>query len=370
MRILYVTTVGVTMGFFKAFIQYLVDNGHTVDIATNEKDSKVPDLYRELNCNIYQISTSRSPLSNGNITAIKQLKKLVEENRYDIVHCHTPVASMCTRLACRKLRKKGTKVFYSAHGFHFYKGAPKKNWLVYYPVEKFCARFTDKLITTNFEDFELAKKKMKAKEVLYVAGVGVDLKRFKNTDVDVAKKRRELGIPEDAPLLLSVGELNRNKNHETVIRAIADMKDVYYVIAGRGPLQEYLQNIIDSLGMTDRVKLLGYRTDIPELCKTADIFCFPSFREGLGISAIEAMSVSKPIVVSDNRGARDFCKDGVNGFVCAPDSPSEFAAAIQKLLDDPSLRDEMGKVNIVEAEPFGHEKIIPRLLEVYGISAE
>ena len=161
MKILYITTVGGTMNFFNSLIKELINDGYTIDIATNEVASKVPDCYKEWGCKIYHISTSRSPFSFGNIKAIKQIKKIAKD--YDLVHCHTPLAGMATRLACRKLRKKqGLKVIYTAHGFHFYKGAPKKNWMIYYPIEKMCSRWTDVLITINKEDYELAKRKMKA----------------------------------------------------------------------------------------------------------------------------------------------------------------------------------------------------------------
>ena len=220
MNILYVTTISLTMNsFFKPHIEMLVHEGHRVDIACNDKEIGLDPLYGELCCNFYRISFSRSPSSLDNIKAYAQLKKVIENGNYDIVHCHTPNASVITRLVCRKLRKKmGLKVFYTAHGFHFYKSAPKLNWMVYYPVEKFCSRFTDKLITINKEDFELAKNKFKAKEVLYVPGVGVDLSRFENIEVNREAKRREIGVPADAFLLLSVGELNENKNHEKIIR--------------------------------------------------------------------------------------------------------------------------------------------------------
>ena len=275
MKILYVTTIGGTMNFFNSFIKQLINEGHTIDIATNERNSKVPACYHEWGCKVHQIDTSRSPLNKGNVKAIRQLNFLVEQEKYDIVHCHTPVAAMCTRLACRKARKEGTMVFYTAHGFHFYKGAPLKNWMLYYPVEKICAHFTDVLITINQEDYALAQKKMKAKRVEYVPGVGIDLTKFGQAAVDKSAKRKELGIPEDATLLLSVGELNENKNHETVIRAIKDV-EVYYVIAGRGGLQEHLQRVINELGMTEKVKLLGFRADVAELYQAADIYILPS----------------------------------------------------------------------------------------------
>ena len=171
--------------FFKPHVEMLVREGHHVDIACNYNDLALDHLYEELGCQAFQIDFSRSPLSPDNIKAYKQLNKVIDNGNYDIVHCHTPNASVITRLVCRKYRKKdGLKVFYTAHGFHFYKGAPKINWMVFYPVEKFCSRFTDKLITINQEDYVLAKSKFKAKEVHYVPGVGVDLSKFENVTVD------------------------------------------------------------------------------------------------------------------------------------------------------------------------------------------
>lgn len=332
MKILYVTTVGITMGFFNPFIRELLDEGHNVDIATNESDNNcVPACYREWGCEIHQIDTSRSPLNMGNLTAISQIKRLVQQNNYDIVHCHTPVAAMCTRLACRKARKQGTKVYYTAHGFHFYKGAPFKNWMLYYPVEKICSYFTDVLITMNNEDYALAQKKMKAKEIVYVPGVGIDLTKFGTAAVDKASKREGLGVPENASLLLSVGELNENKNHETVIRAIADMDSVYYIIAGEGKLREYLQNLINEIGVTDRVKLLGYRNDIGELCETADIYAMPSFREGLSVALMEAMASGLPCVVSKIRGNTDLIDEN-GGALFDPHNVEDCRKAIQKVL--------------------------------------
>ena len=307
MRILYVTTVGLTMIFFKDLVKELISEGNTVDIATNEDEYKVDTVYHELGCNITRIDFSRSPLNKGNVKAYKQLKKLISENHYDIVHCHTPIAGAITRLACRKYRKDRLKVIYTAHGFHFYKGAPLKNWLIYYPIEKFCSRFTDVLITINREDYEFAKKKMKAKRVEYVPGVGIDVDRFANTVVDRAAKRRELGIPEDAFLLFSVGELNENKNHQIVIRALAELKNpnVHYMIAGKGPLHDYLPDLAKKLGVADQVHLLGYRDDVAELYKTADKYVLPSKREGLNVSLLEAVASGLPCIVSRIRGNVD-----------------------------------------------------------------
>ena len=267
MKILYVTTVGMTMGFFNSFIKKLIDKGHVVDIATNEDESRVPDCYREWKCNVHQIGCLRAPIKKENFEAIKQIRKIVEAGRYDIVHCHTPIAAMCTRLACRKIRRNGTKVFYTAHGFHFYKGAPLINWLLYYPVEKICSKWTDVLITINHEDYELAKKKMKAARVEHIPGIGVDIEKFSSTTVDRIAKRTELGIPKDSILLISVGELNVNKNQEVIVRAISEISNdkIHYAIAGVGEKRDYLLSLADELNIGSQIHLLGFRSDIAEI---------------------------------------------------------------------------------------------------------
>lgn len=353
MKILYVTTIGLTMGFFENLIRELMDEGHTVDIACNENDVKVSECYREWGCRIYQLDCSRSPLSSGNLKAVKELREIVSTNGYDIVHCHTPVAGAVTRLACRKLRKKGLKVFYTAHGFHFYKGAPLKNWVIYYPIEKLCAHFTDVLITINHEDYELAKKKMKAKRVEYVPGVGLDVDKFANAVADRTEKRKELGIPENVFLMLSVGELNENKNHQIVIRALAELKnpDIHYMIAGEGPLKDYLQKTAENSGVAEQVHIPGYRFDVPELYKAADAVVFPSIREGLGLAAVEGMAAGLPLICSDNRGTREFA-DKDNSIVCKSNDVKAFSDAISWLFTQKDERTVLGNNGRKKAEQF------------------
>ncbi len=372
MKILYVTTISRTMNFFSKLIEQLVKDKHTVELACNDKIAEIPEIYRKLGCQSYSVSTSRSPLSRGNLTAIRQIKAVVESNHYDIVHCHTPIAAFCTRLACRKARKKGTRVFYTAHGFHFYKGAPKKNWLLYYPLEKLCARFTDVLITINREDYAFAQRKLRAKEVRYVPGVGIDLEKFQNIEIDKAAKRQELGVPEDGVLLLMIGELNDNKNQATAIRALAQLQgqNVYCVIAGRGAKQEALQKLIDVLGMQERIRLLGFRKDIGELCKTADALVFPSYREGLPVSVMEAMANSLPVVCSRIRGNVDLIdepKEGGEGggFFFDPNSVEACKEAIQKLLS--ADRKALGSYNAEKIKAFEVGRIIETMKELYQL---
>jgi len=366
MKILYITTIGGTMVFFRSFVRELVEQGHTVDIACSQTE-KVQDCYREWNCNIYPLSCSRSPMKKGNLTAIKQIRKLVAENHYNIVHCHTPIAAACTRIACRKARKNGTKVFYTAHGFHFYKGAPLKNWLVYYPVEKLCARWTDLLITINREDYALAQKKLKTKKIAHVSGVGFEVEKFTNTQVDRSAKRQEIGVPEDAFLLLSVGEVNENKNHQVVVRALAqlDNPNIHYAIAGKGSWDVKLVALAKELGVENQFHLLGYRSDVAELYRAADVCCFPSIREGLGLAALEGLSSGKPIIASKNRGAYEYVREGENGFFCPYNDAKAFAEAIYKLYSDGALMEKMQKEASKEVSKFDVHTINQVMHQLY-----
>ena len=351
MRILYTTTIGLTMIFFKSLVKRLIEAGHTVDIAANESDYQVDDVYRQLGCRVFQVNWQRSPLSRQNLKAIKELRAIVAAGNYDIVHCHTPVAGFCTRYACKQLRKQGLRVFYTAHGFHFYKGAPLKNWLIYYPVEKYSSRFTDVLITITKEDFALAERKMKAVKLAYIPGVGVDAERFRNTVTDVDEKRRELGIPAEAFLFLSVGELNQNKNHRVFIQALKKINDpgVHYAIAGTGDKKEELQQLADELGLTDRVRLLGYRNDVAELYKAADAYVLPSLREGLNVSLMEAICSGLPVICGNIRGNRDLVLDGKNGFLVDTADPGDVSKAALKIMDG-KLRDADGVNNELEKQ--------------------
>jgi len=371
MKILYVTTSSLTMNsFFKPHIEMLVQEGHQVDLACNYSDLVLDEFYAALGCEAYQIDFSRSPLSIDNLRAYRQLKKLIENEKYDIVHCHTPNASVITRLVCRKFRNKtGLKVFYTAHGFHFYKGAPKLNWMVFYPIEKFCSRFTDKLITINTEDYKLAQKKFKAKEVHYVPGVGIDFSKFENLQVDRNEKRREIGVPEEAVLLLSVGELNENKNHQLIIKSLARINDlnIHYAIVGKGDKAGELLLLARKLGVENNVHLLGYRNDIPELNYSADIFCFPSIREGLGIAVIEAMACCMPVIVAHNRGTNSFIIDHINGLVCRSDSEEEFAAAIVSVISDKEMAKKIADAGKKSINDFNIDKILNQIDLIYCI---
>lgn len=363
MKILYITTIGGTMDFFKSFIQYLLNDGHQVDIATNETSSIVADCYREWGCGVYPLSCSRSPLNKGNLAAIREIKALVREQGYDIVHCHTPIAAACTRLACAKARKQGTKVIYTAHGFHFYDGAPRKNWLIFYPIEKLCAHFTDLLVTINGQDYALAQKKLRAKKVCYIPGVGIDVEKFASVQIDRKEKREELGIPEDAFLMLSVGELNQNKNQQIVLRAMARRNDPrdYYIVAGVGDTKEQLLKLATELGIAERVRLLGYRTDVAELYKTADVFVHPSFREGLPVSIMEARAAGLPVVGANIRGNADLINEA---FLFAPDDSEGLAEVLAKVGERAETARACGE-GVLSLEQMSKDYINEQLMMLY-----
>lgn len=291
---------------------------------------------------LHNIHFARSPFSSQNIDCYKQLKAIVDENHFELIHVHTPTVSILTRLAARKARKEGTTIMYTCHGFHFHNAAPKKNWMMFYPMERMMSRFCDYIVTINKEDFNRAKT-FHAPNVRYIPGVGVNINRIHDCKIDKKAYKREIGVPEDCVLILSIGEMIERKNHEVIVRALAEVQNpnVYYAICGKGPLREHLELLANELGVGDRVKFLGFRKDIPELCNTADISAFPSRIEGLGLAGIEAMAAGVPLVSSNVHGILDYVIDGKTGFALNPEDVDGFAKAISKLADDENLRNEM-----------------------------
>lgn len=356
-------------------IKLLVDMGFNVHVACNftegnncskERISLLKNDLSNLGVEYYQIDFKRNVLRIlDNVKAYKQVLNLMKKNKYRFIHCHSPIGGLCGRIAGKAT---DIRVIYTAHGFHFYKGAPLINWIIYYPIEKWLSKHTDVLITINREDYTLAQKSFNAGRTEYLPGVGLDIDKINRIKVDKKIKRRELGLPENCSVLLSVGELNRNKNHEVTIRAlsITNDVDVHYVICGQGPLAKYLKSLSESLGIGEQVHLLGYRNDIIEITKSCDIFVFPSLREGLGMAALEAMASGLPIVTSDVRGIIDYSIDGITGFICDPRDHRAFRDAIIKLLSDKALCCKIGQNNIEEVKKFDINEIMNKISSVYS----
>ena len=366
MKILYVTTISGTMNaFLIPHIKMLHKEGYQIDLVCNLKQPLEEELL-EIVTNIYNVPFERSPFSKNNYIAYKKMSDVIKNGGYDIVHTHTPVASMITRLVCKKYPK--TKVFYTAHGFHFFKGAPAFNWLFYYPVEKYLSNYTDVLFTINKEDFNRAQQKLKARHTEYIPGVGIDLSKFsKQYNTKKINKNEKFNIPEESFVLLSVGELNKNKNHSVVIKAVAQLKDptIHYVICGEGPLEEYLKDLAIELEVDKQVHLLGYRTDIVDICYNADAFVFPSLREGLGMAALEAMACGLPIITSNLHGIVDYSMNEVTGFTCDPQSEGDFINAILKIKNDKELRIKMSVFNSEYVKKYDEFNVLPMIRDAY-----
>ncbi len=324
------------------------------------------DRLRAEGIKLHNTPFARSPLSPANLTAYRMLRKLIRAESFDLIHCHTPTASVYTRIAARTARRRGTTVMYTCHGFHFHHSAPKKNWILYYPVERWLSRYCDYLITINREDYQRAQM-FHTRNVRYIPGVGVDLWRFQNTQADRSECRAELGVPEDAWMILSVGELIERKNHEVIIRALGRLhrQDLYYVICGKGPLKPHLTQLAEDLGIGAQVLFPGFRNDIPELCHAADIGAFPSKIEGLGLAGIEMMAAGLPLVASNVHGILDYVRDGVTGFVCPPDDAGAFASVIEKLMAHPNAADEMHRACMEAVQPYDLRNALDAMWEIY-----
>ena len=309
------------------------DNFHTnQDSNSQEKTERFLRDMKEKGAKCVQIDFSRGIIDiKGQWKSYQQVKKLLKQ-KFDLIHCHSPICAAITRLCASKYRKTGTRVVYTAHGFHFFKNAPIQNWLIYYPIEKMMSRFTDVLITINKEDYYRAKYKFHAKKTVYIPGVGIDSKRFQNLGISREQKRQELGLSKEDILILSVGELNKNKNHEVVVRALAGLKgqNIVYMIAGEGNQKENLKTLAEENGVS--LRLLGFREDICLLLEAADVFAFPSKREGLSVSVMEAMFMKKPVIASKIRGNTDLIKDGENGLLVYPNKVDSWKQSIRKML--------------------------------------
>ncbi|MCD1161124.1 glycosyltransferase family 4 protein [Peribacillus frigoritolerans] len=370
MKILFVTTISNTVNtFLIPHIRMLIEQGHKVDVAFNivqEVDSKLI----ELGCTVHKLEFTRIPIKKQNFTAYKKLKKIIQNEQYDLVHTHTPIASACVRLACRKM--VNVKVIYTAHGFHFYKGAPLRNWIIFYSMERIVAHFTDSIITMNKEDFNAAKKmKLKTNDSVYkINGIGVNLNKFTPQNLNKKNKlRMEFGYNQDDLILFYAAELNSNKHQDLLINAVKLLKskipNVKLLLAGNGDLRENYEEQVKKLGLQGNVEFLGFRKDIPELLSITDIAVASSRREGLPVNIMEAMAIGLPLVVTNCRGQRDLVIDGENGFVVGIDDYEDFANSIEKLYKLKQLRQQFGEKSIKLVKQYSLENVMKEMKDVY-----
>lgn len=385
-------------------IRLLQELGYQVHVACNFQEGNTCDMRRiqelqkvlqDMQVVWHQWDCPRTVHCAGQcLAAYEQLKVLIVQNRYQWMHCHSPIGGVLARLAAHWAK---TPVVYTAHGFHFYKGAPMKNWLLYYPIEKLLANWTQVIITVNREDFQLAKRKFAAEKIGYIPGIGIDLARFqkpnyiqKQERISLDRERlcRRFGIPKDAAILLSVGELNKGKNHRMVIKALADlysmccqngscnrqeaphMQEVYYLICGQGSMQKNLQKYADALGIGTRIRMPGYQEDMPWIYQNSDVFVFPSFREGMPVALMEAMAAGMPCVVSDIRGNRELIQDIVwkektLKLRFSLKHPWQLTQTLAALLADRLLCQRCGRLNQKKILHYGSMDVQKRMLKIY-----
>lgn len=360
--------------FHKPLVQMLHEHGCEVHVAAKDNLAEKNGLKLDFVDKIYNIPFARSPKSPDNVRAYFELKKIIDEGNYDVIHCNTPMGGIVTRLAARKTRKKGAKIYYTAHGFHFYKGAPKKNWLVFYPIEKIFSRITDKLITITHEDYLLAKNKFYC-EVERIHGVGVDEKRYHLATIEEQKETREkYRLSAEQKIILCVGELLPNKNHQMAIKAlkeiIKEFPNTRMLFAGNGPEKERLEKMIEEMKLSEYVKMLGYVTNLEEYQKITDISISCSKREGLPLNIVEAMLSGTPVVASINRGHKELIVNGENGFLVELDDFKGMSQRIVELLKDTVLYDRIRETSEKKARLYTFGNVKKELLKVYGLKNE
>jgi glycosyltransferase EpsD len=372
LKILYVTTISDTVNaFLIPHIKLLLEAGHQVDVAFNTVQKESEELIK-LGCKIHSIDFQRLPIKIDNYKSFKKIKKLVLQEGYDLIHTHTPIAAFLTRLACRNI--PNLKMLYTAHGFHFFKGAPIKNWLIFYPIEKIAAKWTDIIITINEEDYISAKKmRLRMVDSVYkVHGVGVNFNKFKPQTCEKKKDlRKQYGYSDEEFILICVAELNYNKHQDLLINAVSLLKNkipnIKLLLVGEGSLKEKYKEDVKNLGLEKNINFLGYISDVPNLLMIADVLISASRREGLPVSVMEAMATGLPIVCSSVRGNSDLIENGKGGYLIDPENVEGFSDAIKRLLEDKYLCEQMGAYNIQMINYYDIVNVKQEIAKIYSI---
>lgn len=352
--------------FHIPFIINMKEKGWQVDVACR-LDEPVPEADHA-----YDLPCDRNPFQGGLSKSIKALKTLIKENNYDVIHCNTVTGNMIARIAAQPFRKNGLKVFYTCHGLHFFKGAPLSRWLLGYPVEKILSHFTDLMITINTSDYEMAKQKLKScKAIEKIHGIGVDFSKYqeKNQVFDPKAKRRELGIEESDLVLIYVAELNDNKNQSSLLNMFEIVKksvpDAKLILAGPDHNDGKHKREAAEKHLSDSVLFLGWRSDIPELLKIADIYTASSKSEGLPLNLLEAMASELPVVAYKNRGHCEIIAHEKNGFLAEQNDAEQMAGYVLELYRSPELKKKITEVADENIKKYCIENVLEELGKIY-----
>lgn len=357
--------------FHKPLIEILHAHECEVHIAARDNLAEKNGLKLDFVEKVYNIPFARSPKSTDNIKAYKQLKKIIEAEHYDVIHCNTPMGGIVTRLAARKARKTGSKVYYTAHGFHFYKGASKKNWIVFYPIEKLFSKITDVMITITHEDYQLANRKFHCK-VEHTHGVGVNETRYYSVPKEEQLNlRTEMGYRPTQKIILCIGELLPNKNQIMAIRmmkqVVKQFPDAMLLLAGNGPDQHRLEQEIIECKLQNNIVMLGYCTWLEKYQKIADVVVSCSKREGLPLNIVEAMLTANPVVATMNRGHRELIHNGENGYLVEVNDYKEMADKVCLLLSNSRIREKLSREAFAYAIRYGNANVKKELDDIYFI---
>lgn len=353
--------------FHMPYMRMLLDKGFEVYAIANEDYGGHREKLEEIGVKTIDVPINRNPFSFDNAKSLKIIKNTLRTMEFDIVHVHTPIAAFLTRLAKPK-NMKG-KLIYSAHGFHFFKGAPLLNWLLYFPLERITAPKTDLLITTNNEDTVTAKKLGFTNEnLIHIKGVGVEIDNPILSETEKENLRQELGIKQNDKIIICAAEMNDNKNQMFLLRNWNKIKmnvpNAVLLFAGRGPNLGKYEEYKNANGLKG-VYFLGFRNDIPNLLQITDIMTLLSQREGLPKSIMEGMSQGLPCIVSDTRGLVDLVDDNYNGYVIEKGNDESLVYAFTELLTNDALRNEMGHHSKLKVESFTLDAVMKDYKQVY-----
>ena len=364
-KVLFTATVDShILQFHIPYLKMFKEKGYEVHVATNGTE-EIPY------CDVkHVISFERSPIKINNLKAIKNLKKIIDKEKFDIIHCHTPMGSVVTRIAAKKARKRGTRVIYTAHGFHFFKGAPLLNWIIFYPIEKHLSKYTDCLITINQEDYELAKRKFKAKQIELVHGVGVDESKFnfEMTKEEKHELRESLGLKDDDFVIIYVAELSKRKNQGMLIKAVKELieegkTNIKVLLPGTDSMKGYYQKMSKDLGIEENIKFLGYRKDIPKLLKISDLYVSTAKQEGLPVNIMEAMFCGLPILATDCRGNRELFAGEKKSFLVKIDDIESMVKIIKE-----NIENSFKNKNTEIIETYKLYNVINEMRKIYDCS--
>lgn len=364
-KILYITTLSRTINaFLVPHIQRLLEIGFEVDCAC-AVDRPVNESLLLEGVKVFDIPFSRNPLDVRNRKAFQKLVQIQKEHQYDIVHVHTPIAALYGRLL--KMKFPTLKTIYTAHGFHFYKGAPLLNWLLYYPIERMMARFTDAIITMNEEDYERAKT-FQVSETYKVNGVGLNLDHYNILSYQKELTRAKLGLNQSDFVIVMIAETNSNKNHQQMIQAISlivnEFPQVKVLCAGEGHLLETLKNEIVKKQLENKIMMLGYRKDIQELISASDIGMLLSYREGLPRNIMELMAFGKPVIGTNIRGIKDLVQDDETGLLVETGDYEATAKAITQFIQDKNLLQSCGQKAFERVRMYEISNVLLQLEEI------